>query len=146
MNNLRKARLRADKSQLQLMKETSIYFATISRIENGWLKPTKRQKEKLARALEVSPDWLFPEKNKKLQRREMWILFEGKDLKEDEVKKVWRIGYGLYCRYTGDIVLLHHCPYIKICWKIFLCLTKLNQVIEQNSIELHDCSSKILKR
>jgi len=62
MNNLRKARLRADKSQLQLMKETGIYFATISRIENGWLKPTSEQKRKLAKALRVEKDWLFLEK------------------------------------------------------------------------------------
>ncbi len=62
MNNLRKARLRADKSQLQLMKETHIYFATISRIENGWLKPSDKQKNKLAKALKVKADWLFPEK------------------------------------------------------------------------------------
>jgi len=62
MNNLRKARLRADKSQLQLMKETGIYFATISRIENGWLKPKSEQKRKLAKALKVKTDWLFPEK------------------------------------------------------------------------------------
>jgi len=66
MNNLRKARLRADKSQLQLMKETGIYFASISRIENGWLKPTSDQKKKLARALKVDPDWLFPENGNKL--------------------------------------------------------------------------------
>ena len=66
MNNLRKARLKADKSQLKLMKETGIYFATISRIENGWLEPTIKQKRKLAKALKVDPDWLFPEKGNKL--------------------------------------------------------------------------------
>jgi len=61
MNNLRKARLEADKSQLQLMKETNIYFSTISRIERGWLKPNEEQRVKLARALGVKKDWLFPE-------------------------------------------------------------------------------------
>ncbi|MCK4859461.1 MAG: helix-turn-helix transcriptional regulator [Candidatus Omnitrophica bacterium] len=66
MNNLRKARLKADKSQLKLMKETGIYFATISRIENGWLEPTSKQKRKLAKALKVDSDWLFPEKGNKL--------------------------------------------------------------------------------
>lgn len=60
MNRLRKARLMADKSQLQLMKETGIYFATISRIENGWLKPSQEQMKKLANALGVDKDWLFP--------------------------------------------------------------------------------------
>jgi transcriptional regulator with XRE-family HTH domain len=62
MNNLRKARLVADKSQLQLMKETGIYFATISRIERGWLYPTEEQKDKLAKALGRKKKWLFPTK------------------------------------------------------------------------------------
>jgi len=65
MNNLRKARLKVDKSQLQLMKETGIYFATISKIENGWIKPTSEQKKKLAKALGVKKDWLFSEENNK---------------------------------------------------------------------------------
>jgi len=60
MNRLRRARLIADKTQLQLMKETDINFATISRIENGWFKPTEEQKQKLAKALSVDKDWLFP--------------------------------------------------------------------------------------
>jgi transcriptional regulator with XRE-family HTH domain len=67
MNRLRKARLRADKSQLKLMQETGIYFATISRIERGWLKPTEEQREKLARALGVKKDWLFS-KNERTKR------------------------------------------------------------------------------
>ena len=61
MNRLRKARLKIDKSQLELMQETSIHFATISRIERGWLKPTEQQKQKLAKALKVGKRWLFPD-------------------------------------------------------------------------------------
>ena len=53
----------ADKSQLQLMKETGIYFTTLSRIERGWLKPSDEQKKKLAKALKVEPDWLFSDSN-----------------------------------------------------------------------------------
>lgn len=60
MNRLRKTRLMVDKSQLQLMKETDINFATISRIENGRLKPSEEQKRKLAKALNVNRSWLFP--------------------------------------------------------------------------------------
>lgn len=60
MNRLREARLKVDKSQLQLMKETGIYYATISRIEQGWLKPSEEQKKKLADALNVKINWLFP--------------------------------------------------------------------------------------
>jgi transcriptional regulator with XRE-family HTH domain len=60
MNRLRQARLRAEKSQLLLMKETGIYFSKISRIERGWSNPTAEQKRKLAKALDVTADWLFP--------------------------------------------------------------------------------------
>lgn len=60
MNNLRKARLRADKTQLQLMQETGIIYSTISRIERGWLSPSDEQKEKLAFAMDVPKHWLFP--------------------------------------------------------------------------------------
>lgn len=61
MNNLRKARLMADKTQHLLMLETGIIYSTISRLERGWLKPSESQKEKLAYALDVPKDWLFPE-------------------------------------------------------------------------------------
>jgi len=60
MSRFRQARLRADKSQLQLMKETGVYFATISKIERGWVKPSIEQKRKLAKALRVKSGWLFP--------------------------------------------------------------------------------------
>ena len=60
MNRLREARLKIDKSQLQLMRETGIYFSTISRIERGWLSPNDEQKGQLATALGVEVDWLFP--------------------------------------------------------------------------------------
>ena len=60
MNRLRQARLKIDKSQLQLMRETKIYYSTISRIERGWLSPNDEQKDKLAYALDVQKDWLFP--------------------------------------------------------------------------------------
>ena len=63
MNRLRQARLKIDKTQLQLMKETGIYFATISKIERGWVKPTNKQKQKLAKALNAKMDWLFPKNN-----------------------------------------------------------------------------------
>jgi transcriptional regulator with XRE-family HTH domain len=71
MNRLREARLRNDKSQLQLMRETGIYFSTISRIERGWLRPSDEQKERLAKALKVSKGWLFP-KRKHSEESEKW--------------------------------------------------------------------------
>jgi DNA-binding XRE family transcriptional regulator len=42
------------------MKETGVYFATISKIERGWVKPSIEQKRKLAKALRVKSGWLFP--------------------------------------------------------------------------------------
>ncbi len=61
MNRFRLMRLSKQKTQVQLMRETGIFYSTISRIERGWLKPSKEQKEKLAKALNVSQNWLFPE-------------------------------------------------------------------------------------
>ena len=60
MNNLREARFRARKPQVQLWLETGIHYSTISRIECGYIKPTEQQKKRLARAVEVEVDWLFP--------------------------------------------------------------------------------------
>lgn len=64
-NRLKEARFFASKSQIQLWLETQIHFSTISRIECGYIKPSKEQKEKLARALGVKKDWLFPEESNK---------------------------------------------------------------------------------
>lgn len=60
MNNLRRARLDADVSQLELMKKSGIHYSVISKLENGWFIPSEKQIVKLARALKVDPDWLFP--------------------------------------------------------------------------------------
>lgn len=54
------ARFFAKKPQIQLWVETGIHYSTISRIECGYLQPTEMQKKKLAEALRVDVDWLFP--------------------------------------------------------------------------------------
>jgi transcriptional regulator with XRE-family HTH domain len=59
-NRLKKARFFARKSQGRLFLETGIHYATICRIECGYQKPTPDQKKKLARALKVKVNWLFP--------------------------------------------------------------------------------------
>jgi ribosome-binding protein aMBF1 (putative translation factor) len=46
------------------MKETGIFFATISKIERGWLIPTEKQKKQLADALKMKVSWVFPRKKK----------------------------------------------------------------------------------
>jgi len=65
MNNMRRARLRADKSQMELMSETGIHFSTISRIEKSWIVPSEQQKKKLAKALGLSVKKLFPALSKR---------------------------------------------------------------------------------
>jgi transcriptional regulator with XRE-family HTH domain len=59
-NNLKEARFFAKKSQAQLWLETGIHYSTISRIECGYVEPADEQKKKLANALHVETDWLFP--------------------------------------------------------------------------------------
>jgi len=64
---LTEARFFANKPQIQLWVETGIHYSTISRIECGYLQPTEEQKVKLAKALNVDPDWLFPTSQKEGQ-------------------------------------------------------------------------------
>ncbi len=65
INRLKEARFFAKKPQIQLWVETGIHYSTISRIECGYLQTTEEQKKKLAKALKVKKDWLFPEENSK---------------------------------------------------------------------------------
>jgi len=60
-NRLKEARFFAEKPQIKLWLETGIHYSTISRIECGYIEPTEKQKMKLAKALGVKKDWLFPE-------------------------------------------------------------------------------------
>jgi len=60
-NRLRETRFFAGKPQIKLWLKTGIHYSTISRIECGYIEPTEEQKRKLAKALNVKKDWLFPE-------------------------------------------------------------------------------------
>jgi len=62
-NLLREARFKARVPQIRLWLETGIHYSTISRIECGYIKPTELQKKKLAEALGVEQEWLFPEED-----------------------------------------------------------------------------------
>jgi transcriptional regulator with XRE-family HTH domain len=53
-------RLYRDLSQAAISKETGIPFWTVSRLEAGLVKPKPEQKAKLAAALRVSENYLFP--------------------------------------------------------------------------------------
>ena len=59
-NRLKEARFFSQKPQAQLAKEVGIHYSTLSRIECGYIEPTNTQKKKLAKALRVRVDWLFP--------------------------------------------------------------------------------------
>lgn len=61
MNNLRKLRKNKGLSQLKLAFITGISPSEISRIENEWLKPYPSWRKRLADALEVSEEKLFPD-------------------------------------------------------------------------------------
>lgn len=63
MNRLREARSKRRKSQLKLYLETGVVPCIISWIENGRWNPTEIQKIKLANALSVEVDWLFPKED-----------------------------------------------------------------------------------
>ena len=63
INRLKEARFFSNKPQIKLWLETDIHYSTISRIECGYIQPTKEQKEKLAEALKVKEEWLFPNYN-----------------------------------------------------------------------------------
>lgn|GEM_PF-1735749 len=70
INRLKEARFFARKTQPKLWLETGIHFSTLSRIECGYIEPTNEQKKKLAKALKVRADWLFPPAPKSKKRKD----------------------------------------------------------------------------
>ena len=54
--NLKKARALRGYRQIDLWARTGIQMSKISRIENGLIQPTDREKEKLAKALGLQVD------------------------------------------------------------------------------------------
>ena len=63
-NRLKEARFFTGKPQIQLWLETGIHYSTISRIECGYIEPNDTCKKKLAKALNVKKEWLFPKDTK----------------------------------------------------------------------------------
>lgn len=59
-NRMKEARFYKSKPQIQLWLESGVHYSTISRIESGYLVPSKEQRKKLAKALDVKEEWLFP--------------------------------------------------------------------------------------
>ena len=64
MNNLRAYRVKKLMTQKDLAKASGVSQITISFIENGLSEPMENTKAKLARALRVEPENLFPKANK----------------------------------------------------------------------------------
>lgn len=60
MNLLKEIRNKRGLSQLSLAKLTNIAPGDISRIENGWIRPYAGWRKRLARALGVTEEELFP--------------------------------------------------------------------------------------
>ena len=69
MNNLREFRIKQLLTQKQLAEKSGVSQVTISFIENQLSNPMDLTKQKLARALAVTPEELFPERQKRSLRR-----------------------------------------------------------------------------
>jgi transcriptional regulator with XRE-family HTH domain len=59
MNRIKEARFKRNLTQIALYKRTGIWASKLSLIENGYIKVSDHEKEKLARALRFKIDWLF---------------------------------------------------------------------------------------
>ena len=70
MNYLRDYRVKKLMTQKELAKASGVSQATISLIENQLQQPMELTKQKLARALKISPDKLFPPKESQEHRVE----------------------------------------------------------------------------
>ncbi|HEX9744824.1 MAG TPA: helix-turn-helix transcriptional regulator [bacterium] len=68
MNYLRDYRVKKLMTQKELAKASGVSQVTISFIENQLSEPMELTKQKLARALKVPPEKLFPPKERRRQR------------------------------------------------------------------------------
>jgi transcriptional regulator with XRE-family HTH domain len=68
MNYLREFRVRKLMTQKELAKASGVSQVTISFIENQLSEPMDLTKQKLARALKVEPEKLFPPKERRRER------------------------------------------------------------------------------
>jgi len=59
-NNLRTLRLLNDITQAELSKSTQIHYSTVSRIENGIVKPTAKQMQIISEFFHMNEEEIFP--------------------------------------------------------------------------------------
>ncbi|MCG3152728.1 MAG: hypothetical protein GEEBNDBF_02031 [bacterium] len=69
MNHLREFRIKQLMTQKQLAEKSGVSQVTISFIENQLSNPMDLTKQKLAQALAVAPEDLFPERPRRSLRR-----------------------------------------------------------------------------
>lgn len=69
MNHLREFRIKQLMTQKQLAEKSGVSQVTISFIENQLSNPMDLTKQKLAQALAVAPEELFPERPRRSLRR-----------------------------------------------------------------------------
>ena len=63
MNKIKEARFKKNITQIELYKRTGIWPSRLSLIERKYIEASKAEKIKLADALNVEEDWLFPKQN-----------------------------------------------------------------------------------
>jgi DNA-binding XRE family transcriptional regulator len=68
MNHLKEYRVKKLMTQKELAQKSGISQVTISFIENQLTEPMELTKEKLARALKVESEKVFPPKHRRAQR------------------------------------------------------------------------------
>jgi len=61
MNKIKETRFKKNITQIELYKRTGIWTSRLSLIENGYINISGNEKAKLAKALGVKKEWLFPE-------------------------------------------------------------------------------------
>jgi len=71
MNYLRDYRVKKLMTQKELAKASGVSQVTISFIENQLSEPMELTKQKLARALKVAPEKLFPPRTRRRERLEV---------------------------------------------------------------------------
>ena len=78
--NLKVARVKKEMSQYELSFKTGISQARISLMENGYRQPTKGQAVRIAEALQIDIEEIFPEllqrwqENKKSEMEKQWLI------------------------------------------------------------------------
>jgi transcriptional regulator with XRE-family HTH domain len=68
MNRLRETRVVRRVTQFQLRVATGIHQSKISMVENGLVEPREDEKARLAKALGVRVEEIFPEEVRRLER------------------------------------------------------------------------------